>query len=592
MLRKSFALFSIFALLMPAFATAATTTVAVAQKPNARQQVNIISSFIDGSVIYGSDLARANTLRTFKGGTLATSTGDLPPLNTLGLPNANDAGILSDNQLFLVGDVRGNENPELTAVQFLFVREHNRLAAEIAIQNPKWTDEQVYQAARKIVIAELQVITYKEFLPALLGDSALTPYKGYKPNINPGIANEFSTGAFRIGHTLINNDIEFLDNDGNPMRDELPLLEAFFNPTELKKWGPDPVLKYLASDNAQEVDLKLIDDLRNFLFGPPGAGGLDLASLNIQRGRDHGLADYNATRKSYGLAPVTSFAQITSDTDVQQKLQQLYGSVNNIDLWVGGLAEDHVAGSSVGSLFRAIIAKQFENLRDGDRFWYERTFSGTALQNLENTRLKDVIERNTWLTGLQDNVFFYNPAVALSATAAQTPAQKSQIAQVQKANAKKIVSFLGNLFQGLMSESLDGSGNNLLHPTWGKAGTALLRTAPSAYADGVSAPAGANRLSPRVISNALSAADEDTPANDRHMSDWIYAWGQFIDHDIDLTTQGTESFDISIPKGDTWFDPLSTGTQIIPFDRSNYDPNAKWTGNGKKNPHRHIFPSF
>src|SRR5207248_9031712 len=102
----------------------------------------------------------------------------------------------------------------------------------------------------------------------------------------------------------------------------LSLAQAFFNPAQVVQTGIDPILKYLSSDNAQEVDNKIVPELQNFLFGPPGAGGFDLAALNIQRGRDHGLADYNTTRRAYGLPAVTSFAQITSNTTDQAQLQQ------------------------------------------------------------------------------------------------------------------------------------------------------------------------------------------------------------------------------------------------------------------------------
>src|SRR5207237_7197148 len=123
-------------------------------------------------------------------------------------------------------------------------------AGAIAAANPAWTDEQIFQLARRIVVAEVQAVTFNEFLPTLLGTNALRPYFGYDPNVNPGIATEFSTAAFRIGHTLVNDDVEFLDNDANPIRDQLDLKEAFFNPAPLKETGPDPILKYLASDNA------------------------------------------------------------------------------------------------------------------------------------------------------------------------------------------------------------------------------------------------------------------------------------------------------------------------------------------------------
>src|SRR6202011_2516467 len=115
-------------------------------------------------------------------------------------PEENDTHLFQANQLFLTGDVRGNENVLLVSIETLFVREHNRLADQFAAEHPEWTDEQLYQAARQVVGAEIESITYNEFLPALLGPGALPAYVGYDPSINPGIANEFSTAAFRVGH--------------------------------------------------------------------------------------------------------------------------------------------------------------------------------------------------------------------------------------------------------------------------------------------------------------------------------------------------------------------------------------------------------
>jgi hypothetical protein len=377
---------------------------------NPRQQINDITAFIDGSVIYGSDAVRADALRTHQGGKLKTSAGNLLPFNTLGLSNAN-SGPVPDNMLFLAGDVRANENIELTAVQTLFVREHNRIADQIHAQNPRLNDEQIYQYARAIVTAEEQAITFNEFLPALLGPDAIPRYTGYRATVNPGIANEFSTAAFRFGHSLLAPDVQFLNPDGTTADPSISLADAFFNPVEIEHTGVDPILKYLATDNAQEVDNKIVPELQNFLFGPPGAGGFDLASLNIQRGRDHGLADYNTTRWTYGLAPVTSFAQITSNVDTQAKLEELYGDVDNIDLWVGGLAEDHAPGSSVGPLFQRIIANQFQRLRDGDRLWYQNVYSGPALDALQHVTLAQIIARNTVNHDLQADVFFFKPQI-------------------------------------------------------------------------------------------------------------------------------------------------------------------------------------
>jgi len=380
---------------------------------NPREQVNTVTAYIDGSQVYGSDEGRAKALRTMSGGQLKTSAGNLMPFNTGGLSNANDSHMLPDTKLFLAGDVRANENPDLASLQTVFMREHNRVAAEQQSAHPTWTDEQLYQAARQMVIAELQAITVNEFLPALLGNNSLRRYSGYKSSVNATISNEFSTTAYRFGHSLLDGELGRLNNDGTQAAPPISLARAFFNTSVFDAALPnhagdiDPFLKAAASGNAQEVDIRLVDEVRNFLFGAPGQGGLDLASLNIQRGRDHGLADYNQTRVSVGLPRVTSFAQITSDTTVQEQLKQAYGSVDEIDLWVGALAEDHQPGSSVGPLTQRMLVEQFTRLRDGDRLWFQNIFGGQQLDKLEGTRLSEVIKRNTSLTSLQPNVFFF-----------------------------------------------------------------------------------------------------------------------------------------------------------------------------------------
>lgn len=383
-----------------------------------RQQTNSVTAWLDGSQIYGSDPTTAGKLRTHVGGRLKTSAGDMLPINNLAtfpdgpLAMDNDAHIVPDDQLYAAGDARANENIELTSLHTLFLREHNRIADAIHAASPNLSDEQVYQRARQWVIAELQAITYNDWLPTVLGTGALPRYAGFKSNVNPGIANEFSTAGFRLGHSFLGDDVEFLDNNGLETEEEIPLSAAFFNPTVIAGTGIDPVLKYLASDPAQELDTQLVGSVRNFLFGPPGAGGLDLASLNIQRGRDHGLADYNSVRVAYGLPAVTSFAQITSDPQLQTDLQNLYSNVNNIDLWVGMLAENHVRGSSTGPLIRRILVDQFQRLRDGDPFWYQRTYSGGSLFTLDHTSLADVISRNTALSNMQQNVFTFRVSIS------------------------------------------------------------------------------------------------------------------------------------------------------------------------------------
>ena len=362
-----------------------------------REQVNEITAFIDASNVYGADAAREAFLRA-PDGKLAVSDGDYLPFNDGSFANAGPGG----DTAFLAGDVRANENVALTSMHTIFVREHNRLVDELSDAHPDWDGETLYQEAKAIVEAEIQAVTYNEFLPLFLGENALPAYSGYRAAIDPGIANEFAGAAFRVGHTMLSGVIARMDESGDSIaQGDLALRQAFFNPTAFQETGPDAVMRGLSATLSQEIDTQVIDDVRNFLFGPPGSGGFDLVSLNIQRGRDHGLADYNSAREAYGLARVSSFAEITSDAALQQKLASLYGSVDDIDLFVGGLAEDQVAGAMVGELVLTILTDQFERLRDGDSFWYQNRFDENALRTLDQTTLSDIIVRNTGITHLQ-----------------------------------------------------------------------------------------------------------------------------------------------------------------------------------------------
>src|SRR5262245_64000056 len=128
--------------------------------------------------------------------------------------------------------------------------------------------------------------------------------------------------------------------------------------------------------------------------------------------------------------------------------------------------------------------------------------------------------------------------------------------------------------------SIDGTGTNANNPLWGSAGVTLRRTAPAAYADGISAPVVGSpaRPSPRVISNTVVAqTTEERVLSDREMSAMIYGWGQFLDHDLDLTTGANpaEPFNVPVPAND----PVFTGD--IPFNRSKSVPG---TGTDPSNP--------
>ena len=382
-----------------------------------REQQNIITSWIDGSQIYGSEETRATWLRTFSQGKLKTSTGNLLPYNTLtgnldSDIDPNAPSMAGDNggvtKVFVAGDVRANEQPGLTSLHTLFLREHNRICDDL-IQQGMSNDEQIYQRAKKTVGALLQSITYRGFLPALGVD--LNSYQGYEDNVIPDISNIFATAAYRLGHTMVTNEIPLVDEDCELVANgSLALLDGFFDPSVVQTYDIHPILNGLASQTQQKVDAKVVDNLRNFLFPVPGGDpfGLDLPSLNIQRGRDHGLPDYNSVRVKYTGQAADDFSDITSDPDLQAALAEAYGNVYDMDLWVGLLSEDHLNNSSIGRTLNNILAKQFESLRDGDYYYYRNdpAFSGQQRDQIRNTTLRHIIERNTPVKDLQNNVFF------------------------------------------------------------------------------------------------------------------------------------------------------------------------------------------
>lgn len=369
-----------------------------------REILNEISSIVDGSMVYGHTDERAAWLREGVGGRLkvtSTPVGDMMPYNDGSQGNAMG----NSSAFFVGGDVRANEQAGLTTVHTLLVREHNRLAADLAVRHPEWDDEQLYQRARKIVGALIQKITYDDWLPALMGPSPLPPYAGYDPGVDPTMALEFTSAAFRIGHTFVSGALLRVNDDGSPYSGgPLDLFSTFFQPNLLvEDGGLDPVIKGLATAQAQEFDAKVVHDLRNFLFG----GGKDLPAINIMRGREHGLGSLNAIRVAYGLPAHASFAEVTSDPDLAARLALVYDTADEIDPWAGMLCEDPMAPGSVGETMRAIILEQLQRSRDGDRFWYENDPELVdELSTIQATTLADIIRRNTGIKHLQDDVFF------------------------------------------------------------------------------------------------------------------------------------------------------------------------------------------
>ena len=415
-----------------------------------REQMNAITAWIDGSGIYGSDEVRAQWLRSGVHGKLKahqSPNGELLPCNTPngdcgGTPTPAAPSMAGDrdrcgNQLrvFVAGDVRANEQPSLLALHVLFLREHNRIC-NVRVSQGYTNDEENYQYARRRVGALLQSLVYNEMLPNL--GIRLPAYTGYRPNVRPDIFNVFATAAYRLGHTMVNSEVAVLDVNCQPvgllggngpgtegvyggtggcnegpatyqLESPLSLRQAFFNPSLVANNGIEGILRGAARMRQQRIDNHVVDDLRNFLFGPPGAGGLDLAALNIQRGRDHGLDKFNKVRQAYNLDAV-SIDELTSDPELREGLRSVYGSADHIDAWVGLLAEDHMNNAAVGPTLYRILKDQFLRIRNGDRYFYltDVKLNNGERQQLTTTTLADVIGRNTPINDLS-SAFFAQP---------------------------------------------------------------------------------------------------------------------------------------------------------------------------------------
>uniref|UniRef100_A0A8C9I2E9 Thyroid peroxidase n=1 Tax=Piliocolobus tephrosceles TaxID=591936 RepID=A0A8C9I2E9_9PRIM len=265
----------------------------------------------------------------------------------------------------------------------------------------------------------IQIITLRDYVPSILGPEAFQqyvgPYEGYDSTANPTVSNVFSTAAFRFGHATIHPLVRRLDT-GFQEHPDLPglwLHEAFFSPwTLLHGGGLDPLIRGLLARPAklQVQDQLMNEELTERLFVLSNSSTLDLASINLQRGRDHGLPGYNEWREFCGLPRLESPADLSTaiaSRSVADKILDLYKHPDNIDVWLGGLAENFLPRARTGPLFACLIGKQMKALRDGDWFWWENShvFTDAQRHELEKHSLSRVICDNTGLTRVPVDAF-------------------------------------------------------------------------------------------------------------------------------------------------------------------------------------------
>lgn len=350
-----------------------------------RQQVNQNTAFLDASQVYGENLCVLKNLKGLRGRMNSTQ-HPVRGRELLPQSDSHPECKSASGLCFIAGDGRASEQPGLTVIHTLFLREHNRLCEALREINPHWDDEKVFEHARRILIAENQHMTYNEFLPRVLSWNAMNLYglkllpqgyyKGYNPKCNPSIVNEFAAAAYRIGHSLLRPHIPRMNQHYQVVDPPILLRDGFFKVDMIMQTGMvDEISRGLISTPMESLDQFITGEVTNHLFEDRKIpfSGIDLVALNVQRARDHGIPSYNNYRALCNLKRATTFDDLSREIppEVIARLKRIYATVDDIDLFPGGMSERPLQGGLVGPTFACIIAIQFRQLRKCDRFWYE-----------------------------------------------------------------------------------------------------------------------------------------------------------------------------------------------------------------------------
>ncbi|XP_052891809.1 peroxidase-like [Anopheles moucheti] len=376
------------------------------------QQLNAATSFLDLSVVYGNSGQQNAQLRAFVGGRMKVDNRngtDWPPRH----PQANSACTLSSatDTCYLTGDERSNITPELTILHIAFLREHNRIAQQLCKVRPLWNDEKVFQEARRINIAQYQLIVYYEWLPFFLGPAQMSQrgmlvrtrdyVNDYTPSVNPTVLNENANAAFRYFHSSILGSLSLVQ-ESRAFAGALNINDHMFNPTVLERNdGYRMLTRGMTTQPMGRNDPSFDPEIRHFLFRT-GRFGTDLKALDIQRSRDHGIAGFNAFRQYCGLGRATrweDFVELRGPRDIQL-LNSLYRTVDDVDLTVAEFFERHLPGTHAGPTYHCILIEQFLRTRRGDRFFFENgnspgSFTPPQLNEIRKASLARILCDNS-----------------------------------------------------------------------------------------------------------------------------------------------------------------------------------------------------
>ncbi|XP_041968112.1 peroxidase-like [Aricia agestis] len=350
------------------------------------EPISTVTAYMDGSFIYGSSAGQATPIRAFNGGRLKTILRrgrEWPPQD----PNVTltcESAQSPNEPCYLTGDIRVNQNPQLTVLQVIMLREHNRIADGLAALNPSWIDETIYQEARRIVIAELQQINYYEYLPILLGYENMVKNKliypgvqgyvnDYNPDVDPTVLDEHATAAFRHFHTLIRGFLQ-LAMENRQVSSVVRMSDWFNRPLLLELYNSfDDLTRGLTAQPQDFSDQSWDSEITQFLFKRNNTFGGDLRATDIQRGRDHGLGSYVATRAACGLPVPRTFYDMHDFIPEKnvKLLEAIYARPEDVELVVAGSLENNVPGAQAGPTFLCILTEQFYRTRVGDRYFFE-----------------------------------------------------------------------------------------------------------------------------------------------------------------------------------------------------------------------------
>ncbi|XP_005364426.1 dual oxidase 2 isoform X2 [Microtus ochrogaster] len=396
---------------------------------NPRDLTNQVTGWLDGSAIYGSSHSWSDTLRSFSGGQLASGADPAFPKESqdqLLMWMAPDpaTGQGGSQGLYAFGAQRGNREPFLQALGLLWFRYHNLWARRLALEHPHWGDEELFQHARKRVIATYQNIALYQWLPSFLQKNP-PEYSGYRPFMDPSISPEFVVASEQFFSTMVppgvymrNSSCHFrkFSKEGSGSSPALRVCNSYWireNPNLKSAEEVDQLLLGMASQISELEDRIVVEDLRDYWPGPDRFSRTDYVASSIQRGRDMGLPSYSEALLALGLEPPKNWSTLNPQVEPQvlEATAALYNQdLSQLELLLGGLLESH---GGPGPLFSSIILDQFVRLRDGDRYWFENTrnglFSEEEIAEIRNTTLRDVLVAvsNVDPSALQPNVFFW-----------------------------------------------------------------------------------------------------------------------------------------------------------------------------------------